>query len=198
MNSLPYQPNVAGVDEAGRGPIAGPVVVAAVIIPPNYDVTGFLDSKQLSAERRETAFLRITAELPHAIISVPADQVDKSNILAATLNAMSLALIELGAESALIDGNQLPKSLPCPASTLVKGDSKDAAIAAASILAKVTRDRQMVEYSKLYPEYEFDKNKGYGQDSIKKLKEFGPTPIHRYSFEPLKSMTNQPCLTFDE
>ncbi len=198
MLPLNYTPDVAGVDEAGRGPIAGPVVIAAVIIPYGYDTTGFQDSKKLTESQREAAFLRITKELKHAIVSVPAEEIDKTNILHATLFAMSETLRQVQATQAIIDGNQLPKNLPCPATTLVKGDSKDAAIAAASILAKVTRDRQMIAYDKEFPGHGFAKHKGYGQDAIRALHQFGATPIHRRSFDPLKTLINQPCLTFEE
>ncbi len=193
---LPFDPDTAGVDEAGRGPIAGPVVVAAVLIPQGYDPTGFQDSKLLSSAARQKLFQQIVQDLPHVVISVPVEEIDRVNILHATLNAMGDCLKDLSSTQAVIDGNQLPRNLPCPAQTLVKGDSKNAAIAAASILAKVIRDNHMVEMEALYPGYGFATNKGYGTEAIARLQELGPTPIHRRSFQPLKSMVNQPCLMF--
>lgn len=192
---LPFTPGVAGVDEAGRGPIAGPVVVAAVIIPEGYDPTGFQDSKKLASSQRQILAEQIRQDLVHAVRLVPAHVIDHHNILRATLLAMADCLRELAPASAIVDGNQLPPDLPCPAQTLVKGDAKDAAVAAASILAKVTRDNHMVELDQEFPGYGFAANKGYGTDAIARLRELGPTPYHRRSFEPLKSMESQPCLT---
>lgn len=197
MPGLPFTPGVAGVDEAGRGPIAGPLVVAAVLLPEGFPTDGITDSKALTESKREAAFTRIVEGTIHHIEVVPVEVVDQKNILRATLEAMSHCLRQINATQALIDGNQLPKDLPCPAKTIVKGDSRDAAIAAASILAKVTRDHIMVDLHNEFPTYNFHQNKGYGTDAIALLRAHGPTPHHRRSFEPLKSMESQPCLIFE-
>ncbi|MBX3113071.1 MAG: ribonuclease HII [Fimbriimonadaceae bacterium] len=197
MESLPFDPYIAGVDEAGRGPIAGPLVVAAAILPEGFDASGIHDSKQLSFEEREQQFSRIVAEANYSIQIVSHEEVDRLNILRATLQAMSQALRELDpqAKQALIDGNQLPPNPPCPVETVVKGDGKYAAIAAASILAKVTRDRLMIEANLEYPGYGFDRNFGYYNPvHVAALEKLGPCPIHRRSFEPIKSLVNQPLL----
>ncbi|MCB0824792.1 MAG: ribonuclease HII [Armatimonadetes bacterium] len=195
---LPYTPGVAGVDEVGRGALAGPVVVAAVILPPEFDTIGIIDSKALSAAQREEAAERIRAEARYTILFASAEEIDAKNVLRATLDAMRESLIQLKANEAIIDGNQLPPGLPCPATTLVKGDSKDASIAAASILAKVARDNHMVEMADNYPGYGFEGHVGYGAPShLGAIKSLGPCPIHRKSFEPIKSLINQPCLTLD-
>ncbi|MBA4294063.1 ribonuclease HII, partial [bacterium] len=185
------------VDEAGRGPIAGPLVVAAVLLPQNFNPQGLNDSKKLTAEQRDTLFLRITEYAEYSIVIVAPAEVDRLNILRATLQAMSQALRELPTQpkQALIDGNQLPPNPPCPVETLVKGDSKNASIAAASILAKVTRDRLMVEAAIQFPGYGFESHFGYHNPThIQAINNLGPSPIHRRSFEPIKSLVNQPIL----
>lgn len=185
------------MDEAGRGPLAGPLVVAAALLPSDFNPEGLNDSKKLTANQRESLYSRITTHALYSIIVVPPEDIDRHNILRATLTAMSRSLNDLTIcpESALIDGNQLPPNPPCPVQTLVKGDSKNAAIAAASILAKVTRDRLMVEANDIYPGYGFDKHFGYYNPvHIEALNKLGPCPIHRRSFEPIKSLVNQPQL----
>ncbi|HET7561610.1 MAG TPA: ribonuclease HII [Rhodanobacteraceae bacterium] len=182
---------VAGVDEAGRGPLAGPVVVAAVILDPARPIDGLADSKQLSARRRETLYTQIIKHaLAHAVVRIEADEIDRVNILQATLLGMTraLGLLPVLPELALIDGNRLPKSLPCPARAIVRGDASEPAISAASILAKVTRDRILVEYDARWPGYGFAKHKGYPTrahcDALLRL---GPCPEHRRSFAPVRA-----------
>ena len=238
-----------GIDEAGRGPLAGPVVAAAAIIPTN--IPGITDSKKITKEEeRERLYEQIiaSADAQWAICVVDAPRIDEINILQATLQAMRMAacgiistppLFKEGGERAeeasvqvkgcyivcgqndsrgetiafdndgetkiisdlqdplvtsnyyaLIDGNRLPKEMPCEAETMVKGDSREYSIAAASILAKVTRDRLMHEYDSLYPQYELARHKGYPTAvHMKKVHEFGASPIHRRTFAPLKHMT---------
>jgi len=201
LTPLPFEPGVAGVDEAGRGPIAGPLVVAAVMLPSRFDTFGLDDSKRLTRGERELQFDRIVAGAEYAIITVPTEEVDRVNILRATLNAMSQALRDLPGHAyrAVIDGNQYPIDPPCPCDLIVKGDSHRAEIAAASILAKVTRDRLMVAAAETYPGYGFDTHFGYHRpDHIEALERLGPCPLHRRSFEPIKTMVNQPCLIFGD
>lgn len=164
-------------------------------LPEGFDATGIRDSKQLGAKERDALYLDIVRAADYAVVVVPAQEVDRLNILRATLIAMGRAIRELDPTRAVADGNQQPIGAPCPVECLVKGDSKDAAIAAASILAKVTRDRLMVEAANVYPEYGFDTHFGYHNPThIANLNRFGPCPIHRRSFEPVKSMVNQPVL----
>ncbi len=199
MVSLPFEPGVAGVDEAGRGPIAGPLVVAAAMLPDGFDSYGLDDSKKLTRDQREVQYERIVAHALYSIIVVPPDEVDRLNILKATLTAMGRAIKTLpgNAIKAVIDGNQHPLDAPCPCELIVKGDSHRAEIAAASILAKVTRDRLMIEAGLDYPGYGFETHFGYHRpDHIIALQQLGPCPLHRRSFEPVKTMVNQPCLIF--
>ncbi|MBX3112863.1 MAG: ribonuclease HII [Fimbriimonadaceae bacterium] len=195
--SLLFAPHVAGVDEAGRGPLAGPVVVAAVVLPLGFDTQGVVDSKRLTPADREAAFDRIVAAAAwHIEVVGPAD-IDRHNILRATLAAMSRCLAGLTPRprSARIDGNALPPDPCCPCEAWVKGDGRDAAVAAASILAKVTRDRLMVSAAEEFPGYGFESNFGYAAPGhLAALRELGPCPLHRRSFEPVKTMVNQPCL----
>ncbi|MBS1708591.1 MAG: ribonuclease HII [Armatimonadetes bacterium] len=194
---LPFTPGVAGVDEAGRGPLAGPVVVAAVVLSEGFDTSGVNDSKQLTLLQREAVYERIKSSATfHVEVVDPAD-IDRHNILRATLLAMSrcLAALDPAPISARIDGNAFPPEPCCPCETWVKGDGRDAAIAAASILAKVTRDRLMVLAASEFPGYGFESNYGYAApDHLAALRELGPCRIHRRSFEPVKTMVNQPCL----
>lgn len=195
VKTLPFSPRIAGVDEAGRGPVAGPLVVAAVCLPEGFNATGLNDSKKLTHEQRDHHFQRIIEGAEFSIVIIGHEEIDRLNILRATLLGMSQALCELPIppESARIDGNQLPVNPPVPCETLVKGDSKDAAIAAASILAKVTRDRLMIEADARYPGYGFADHYGYHTPvHLEALNRLGPCPIHRRSFEPIKSMVNQP------
>ena len=188
---------VAGVDEAGRGPLAGPVVAAAVSFPEEWisrglpgELAGLNDSKQLKAVKREALFDRLTAggDVQFAIARIDAETIDAINILQATHRAMNQALAQLRPqpEHVLVDG--LPvNSLRFPQSALVKGDARSLTIAAASILAKVTRDRLMLEYDRRFPAYGFARHKGYGTTRhLAALAEHGPCPIHRRSFVPLK------------
>lgn len=200
MVRLPFDADVAGVDEAGRGPIAGPLVVAAVLLPAGFDTQGIDDSKRLTAARREALCARITASADCAVVVVPVSEIDRLNILRATLRAMSESIRRLGVlpSLALIDGNAVPVDPPCAVRTVVKGDGKHAAIAAASIVAKVTRDRLMTELDLEHPGYGFADHFGYHCTAhIQALGELGPCAAHRRSFEPVKSMVNQPCLMFE-
>ena len=180
----------AGVDEAGRGPLAGPVVAAAVILDPARPIPGLDDSKRLSPQRREALDAEIRARAAGwAIARVDVDVIDAINILEATMLAMreAVARLDPAPERVLVDGNRCP-DLPCPARAVVRGDAGVAAIGAASILAKVARDREMVEMDRRYPGYGFARHKGYGTRAHREaLFRLGPSPIHRRSFAPVKS-----------
>ncbi len=181
---------VCGVDEAGRGPLAGPVVAAAVILDPNNLPQGLNDSKVLSHEIRELLMNDILVTSRTGIGIAEPEEIDRANILGATMIAMqrAVAALPIIPEAALIDGNKAPP-LPCPAQTLIKGDARCLSIAAASIVAKVTRDRLMTEADKRYPGYGFAGHKGYGTEIHRaKILELGPSPIHRRSFNPVKMM----------
>ena len=177
--------NICGVDEAGRGPLAGNVVAAAVILPTGLVIDGLNDSKKLSEKKREALFDVITKEaVAYSIAWATPAEIDEYNILGATMLAMKRAIegLPIAADFALIDGNRA-KGFDIPTQTIVKGDAKSASIAAASILAKVTRDRQCVEMDKAYPEYGFAKHKAYPtKDHMNKVREIGPCPEHRKSF----------------
>jgi ribonuclease HII len=192
---------VAGIDEAGRGPLAGPVVVAAVILDPARPIAGLADSKQLSATRREALYaLIVERALAHSIVRVEADEIDRLNILQATLVGMTRALEALAPAPtlALIDGNRLPKSLPCAASAIVGGDATEPAISAASILAKVARDRILLDYEMHWPGYGFAQHKGYPTPAhLDALARLGPCPEHRRSFAPMRSVCTAPRDAFD-
>lgn len=181
---------VAGVDEAGRGPLAGPVVVAAVILRTDHLLDGLDDSKRLSEARREALYPQILeAALAWRVEFVDTAEIDALNILQATLAGMCRALRALSpaAQLARIDGNQLPRDLPCPAEALVGGDGLEPAIMAASILAKVSRDRAMRELHLEYPQYGFDRHKGYpSREHLAALQAHGPCPQHRRSFRPVQ------------
>ncbi|WP_414680778.1 ribonuclease HII [Marinomonas sp. 2405UD66-6] len=183
---------VAGTDEAGRGPLAGEVVAAAVILDPNNPIAGLADSKKLSEKKREALFDEIQEKaLAYAIASASIEEIDELNILHASMLAMSrsVALLSVPPEHVLVDGNRLPPNLPCTAEAVVKGDARQAAISAASILAKVTRDRSIVELAKTYPEYGFEKHKGYPTAlHLEAIRLHGITPIHRRSFGPVKKI----------
>jgi len=180
---------VAGVDEAGRGPLAGPVVAGAVILDPDNPIAGLDDSKRLSASRRERLFDEIKEKaLAWSVASATVEEIDRINILQATMLAMQRAVNALlpTAEHALIDGNRCPE-LCCPARAIVKGDSKVAAISAASILAKVTRDREMQVLDKKYPGYGLAQHKGYPSKAhIEALALLGVSPVHRRSYAPVR------------
>lgn len=183
---------VAGVDEAGRGPLAGPVVVAAVILDPDRAPDGLDDSKRLGEARREALYPGIVAAaLAWRVEVVGVDEIDRLNILQATLTGMRRALRALSpaARLARIDGNQLPRDLPCPAEAVVGGDGREPAIMAASILAKVSRDRLMRELHLAYPQYGFDRHKGYASRAhLAALEAHGPCPHHRRSFAPVRML----------
>lgn len=188
--------NIAGVDEAGRGPLAGPVVAAAVILPDAWiaaglppELQGLNDSKQLSARRRDYYFavLHQRPEIRFAIAAIGAEVIDHINILQATHRAMNDALARLAPQHVLVDGLRVD-SLRWPQTPLVKGDSRSYSIAAASVLAKVTRDRMMLEFDRQFPGYGFAVHKGYGTGRhLAALAEFGPCPIHRRSFAPVRA-----------
>ena len=183
---------IAGVDEVGRGPLAGPVIAAAVVLPPGFDDGGLDDSKRLSATKREMLATRIRASALVGISILPAPIIDRLNIRAASLEAMRRAILALPAlpEAAMIDGNALPSGLPCPAFTLVKGDHLRPEIAAASIIAKVTRDAIMREADRYYPGYGWAENAGYPAPIHRlALPKLGLTPLHRLSFAPCKALT---------
>ena len=177
---------VCGVDEAGRGPLAGPVFAAAVILPRGCVIEGVNDSKKLSEKKREELFEKIKSEaLCYSIASVDEKTIDEINILNATFLAMEKAVegLEIKTDFVMIDGNRAPKHLDIPCQTVVKGDAKSASIAAASILAKVSRDRFMLEMAEKYPEYCFEKHKGYGTKlHYEMLDKYGVSEIHRKSF----------------
>ncbi len=177
---------ICGVDEAGRGPLAGPVVAAAVVFADNQVIEGLNDSKKLSEKKREALFDEIVEKATaYSIAFADHKEIDEVNILNATFLAMCRAVngLKVPADFALVDGNRKPKGLEIPCETIVKGDGISASIAAASILAKVSRDRFMKKMDELYPEYQFSKHKGYPTPLHRTLvNEYGPCPIHRLSF----------------
>ena len=176
---------VCGIDEAGRGPLAGPVYAAAVLLPEGLVMDGLNDSKKLSEKKRELLFPVIQENaLAFGIGFADEKEIDEINILQATFLAMRRAFdaMQRRCDYVLIDGNRMPP-MPVPGEAVVKGDAKSPSIAAASILAKVSRDRVMLEYAKQYPEYQFEKHKGYGTKAhVEALRAFGPSPIHRRTF----------------
>jgi ribonuclease HII len=182
----------AGVDEAGRGPWAGPVVAAAVIFPPHISIPGINDSKKLSAKQREEFFYKIhETALAIGVGIVGHTEIDSSNILKATFKAMEEAILSLQIkpELVLIDGSLKVPAIKIEQESIIAGDQKSAAIAASSIIAKVTRDRLMVEFSQKYPQYGFENHKGYGsKEHQTALLNFGPCEIHRKSFLPIKKL----------
>jgi len=185
---------VAGVDEVGRGPLAGAVVAAAVILDPARPIEGLTDSKKLSERRREILFVEIKEKaLAYAIGRAEVEEIDDINILQASLLAMKRAVEALDPipEHALVDGNKLP-SLPCSAEAIIKGDLTEPCISAASIIAKVTRDREMVEMDKKYPGYGLAKHKGYPSKAhMAALQELGVTEIHRRTFGPVRRLLEE-------
>lgn len=185
---------IAGVDEAGRGPLAGPVFAAAVILDPNNPIEGLADSKKLSeSQRNHLAVLIKKHALSYSLAQASVTEIDQLNILQATLLAMQRAVngLSLLPDQVLVDGNRLP-DLTIPARAIVKGDSTIKAISAASILAKVTRDALMVEYHAQYPDYSFHLHKGYGtKQHIAEIEQFGCLGIHRRTFNPVKTLLAQ-------
>ena len=182
---------IAGVDEAGRGPLAGPVVAAAVILPEEFSSNQLNDSKKLSSSKREKIYnelMNVDSKVISAFAVIDEVVIDKINILRATHMAMAQASSNLSIEPSfvIIDGMPI-KDFPFNNESIIKGDSKSLSIAAASVIAKVERDRIMLNYSKEYPEYKFEKHKGYGTKlHLDALKKFGPCKIHRKSFAPVK------------
>jgi ribonuclease HII len=188
---------IAGVDEAGRGPLAGPVVAAAAILPPKWveaglprELEGLNDSKQLTPTQREVffAFLTVCGEVEFAVAKMDAGQIDEINILCATHQAMNVALARLNPspQHALVDGRPV-KTMRVPQTAIIQGDARSYSIAAASVLAKVTRDRLMLEFDRQWPAYGFAGHKGYGTARhLAALAAHGPCPIHRKSFAPMK------------
>ena len=177
---------ICGVDEAGRGPLAGPVCAAAVILPEGAVIAGLDDSKKLTEKKREKLYDIIkTTAVAYSVAYGTLEEIETVNILEATYLAMNRAIegLNIKPDFALIDGNRVPRGIKIPCETIVKGDSKSMSVAAASVLAKVTRDRLMLEYDKKYPEYNFKKHKGYGtKEHTELIKQYGPCEIHRFSF----------------
>lgn len=193
MNWIEYEQNaelkgykaICGVDEAGRGPLAGPVCAAAVILPPDTVIDGVNDSKKLSEKKREALFdvIKETA-VSYCVAYASVEEIESINILNATMLAMKRAVegLDVKADYAMIDGNKMPP-LDIDGETIIKGDAKSMSIACASILAKVSRDRILYEYAKEYPQYQFDKHKGYGTAVHREaILKYGPCPYHRMSF----------------
>lgn len=176
---------VCGVDEAGRGPLAGPVCAAAVILPKGLIIDGVNDSKKLTEKKREALFDVICeSALAYSVVFADVAEIEEVNILRATMNAMKRAVegLDVKADFAYIDGNTMPP-IEIDGECVVKGDAKSMSVACASILAKVSRDRLMLKYAEEYPQYGFEKHKGYGTKlHTEALKEFGPCPVHRPSF----------------
>ncbi len=194
---LLHVPSAAGTDEAGRGPLAGPVVAAAVILPRGFDVEGIDDSKKLDRAKREALALRIRAKADYAVVVAEVDEVDRLNILWASMSAMQRAVGQLKKpfKRVLVDGNTVPKDMCWPTKAVIDGDAIYACIAAASILAKVERDRLMSEYASDYPEYGFDQHFGYSTPQhLEALRKHGPCAIHRRSFARIREYYDQPCL----
>lgn len=182
---------IAGVDEAGRGPLAGPVIAAAVILDPNNPIEGLADSKKLTQKRREKLFAEIRAKaLTWSVARATVPEIDDINILQASMLAMQRAVAKLKVPptKVLVDGNRCPQ-FACPAEAIVKGDQKEAAISAASIVAKVLRDRLMLFLDKRYPQYNFAGHKGYPTAAhVAALKEHGVSRVHRLSFAPVRDI----------
>ena len=182
---------VAGVDEAGRGPLAGPLVVAAVVLDPRRPIEGLADSKVLLPARRSELALEIRrSALAFAVIEISLAEIERWNILHATMHGMRRALAALAPapKFALVDGNRLPKRLCCPARAIVDGDASEPCISAASILAKVHRDALMVELDALHPGYGFAAHKGYSTpEHLAALNRLGPSPVHRRDFAPVRA-----------
>lgn len=186
---------VAGVDEAGRGPLAGPVFAAAVILDPRKPIPGLNDSKVLPAHRREELAMMIRQyALAWQVAQASVEEIDHLNILQATLLAMRRACEGLlpAPEHVLVDGNRIPRGLPCTAEAIIGGDGRVAAISAASILAKTARDADCLALHARYPEYGFDQHKGYGTaQHMQRLQEHGPCPAHRRSFAPVRRLLGE-------
>jgi ribonuclease HII len=182
---------IAGVDEVGRGPLAGPVVAAAVWLDPDNIPEGMNDSKKLTAKRREALYDQILAVADVSIASCSVEEIDEINILQASLRAMERAVAGLKSQAdyVLVDGNKIPAAFGLNAEAIVKGDARSLSISAASIVAKTWRDRLMVDLAQQYPGYGWEKNAGYGTKlHMEGLAKFGVTPHHRRSFKPIHKM----------
>jgi len=184
--------NITGIDEVGRGPLAGPVVAAAVILPDDFNILGIDDSKKLTENKREELFESIQeVAISIGVGIVDAKEIDEINIYEATKKAMYAAIsnLHIRPDFLLVDAMKL--TTPFPSEAIIKGDSKSISIAAASIIAKVTRDRMMKEMAQAYPEYHFEQNMGYGtREHIEALQLYGATPFHRKTFAPVKELNN--------
>ncbi len=182
--------HIVGIDEVGRGPLAGPVTVAAVILPPHWYCKGLNDSKKVTPKHREEIAAKIyESAVDISIVSLPPEKIDELNIYEATMMAMYEAVKNLNVEPEAVVVDAMPLHFNCPTESLIHGDARSASIAAASIVAKVYRDQLMDDYDKEFPGYGFAKNKGYGTaEHIEAIRNLGITPIHRQSFEPIKSM----------
>ena len=189
---------ICGVDEAGRGPLAGAVYAAAVILPAEYDLPGLDDSKKLTARRRDILFDLIqSSALSWSVASASIEEIDELNILHATMLAMQRAVagLHIVPAEALIDGNRVPKGLTVPGRAIIGGDALEACISAASVLAKVSRDRDVETFEVLYPGYGFAKHKGYPTaQHLEALARLGPCPVHRKTFGPVMRASAQPSL----
>ena len=188
---------IAGLDEAGRGPWAGPVVAAAVILDTDRPIQGLADSKKLSSAQRErlAAAIKVHA-LCWAVGEATVAEIDQLNILQASLLAMRRSVMALSRAPGrlLVDGNRLPDDLPCPAVAIIKGDQTEACISAASIIAKTHRDALMVKLDRCYPQYGFARHKGYGtRQHQEALARYGVTPVHRHSFAPVRRLLEPTC-----
>ena len=190
MGSITLSKIICGVDEVGRGPLAGAVVTAAVILDPEKPILGLADSKKLSVKKRQLLSKEIMEKaLAYSFGRAEVAEIDEINILQATLVAMQRAVcaLKIQPDHALIDGNKIPINLPCSAEAIIGGDGLKDCISAASIIAKVQRDQEMKDFALVYPQYGFEKHKGYGtKQHIQALQQFGITPIHRRSFKPVK------------
>jgi len=195
--ATPRDQHIAGVDEAGRGPLAGPLAVAAVVLDPSRPIRGLDDSKKLGEAQREALYpLIVERALAWCVVMVEVEEIDRLNIFHATMAGMSRAVAGLGlaAHEALVDGNRLPPGLPCPGRAIVGGDARVPAISAASILAKVSRDRVMTALEAEHPGYGFAVHKGYPTPQhLASLQALGPCPQHRRSFAPVRRLL-QPAL----
>jgi ribonuclease HII len=192
-------PDLIGADEAGRGPLAGPVVAAAVLLPEGTIIEGLDDSKKLTPAKRDLIFDRIIAsDAAYAVGIIDNEMIDRINILRASLRAMALAVSKLKCRNAfvLVDGNHTIPNLDFPQLAVIGGDALCPSISAASVIAKVTRDRIMDHYAKLYPRFAFGRHRGYPTaDHLKELRAHGPTPIHRQSFRPVHEIVSQMEMT---
>lgn len=196
---LPKKPNLAGVDEAGRGPLAGPVVAAAVILPKGFKRLGINDSKQLTRGEREVHEKRIKRLARWSVAFVDVDVIDRINILQATFEAMRRAVEALGepVDEVVVDGNIVPPGLQHIATCLIGGDARHASIAAASVLAKCARDRYMIEMAAAFPGYGFENHVGYATpEHLEAIERLGPCPLHRQSFSPFRK-DPQLCLALE-